>query len=314
MVSKVEVQRGVFIGRFEPFHNGHQSVLEQMDEDCDIDEIIIGIGSSQYRNTLNNPFSSRERKIMISRSLKIEKPYRIIDIPDIHNYPLWASYVEKLLPKFKVVYSGNKDVRCLFAEKGYRVKEPKALDQISATAIRRMMIMGANWRPFVSEETYEAMHSFGGVRRLLEIHNRSVRPVVASDMLIVYQGKDSEGLVLEERLYNPFKGFKAIPGGHLEVGFENTKEAAVRETEEEIGLKLDPQKVNLFNVYSDPQRDPRGPYIAVVYWTVVTEGILKAGDDAKKVKVYPFDKIPQIMAFDHKLIIDDFLSKYLTKQ
>lgn len=244
---------------------------------------------------------------MISRSLNIKKPYRIVDIPDIHSLPHWVSYVEKLLPKFNMVYSGNEEVRGIFEDKGYSVKKPDSVNSVSATQIRQMMVMGANWRPLVTKKTYDAIHSFGGERRLLEIHNRNIRPVMVVDMLIVYKTEEFEKLVLERRGRHPFRGFFALPGGHVEIGFENTKEAAVRETEEETGLMVDPDKVKLFDIYSDPQRDPRGPYISAVYWTIISKGVPKAGDDARSVALYEFNKIPKPLAFDHSRIVDDFL-------
>ena len=39
------MKRGFYIGRFQPYHNGHQSVLEHIAGK--VDEIIIGIGSAQ---------------------------------------------------------------------------------------------------------------------------------------------------------------------------------------------------------------------------------------------------------------------------
>ena len=85
--------RALFIGRFQPLHNGHLKVIQQLSKD--FDELIIGIGSSQYSNTLDNPFSSDERKQMIEKSLNrfnINK-YNIVLIPDIHNPPKWADHV-----------------------------------------------------------------------------------------------------------------------------------------------------------------------------------------------------------------------------
>ena len=39
-------------------------------ESREYDKIIIGIGSSQYSNISDNPFTVNERKLMIDRSLK----------------------------------------------------------------------------------------------------------------------------------------------------------------------------------------------------------------------------------------------------
>jgi len=54
----------LFIGRFQPFHSGHLDAIKQISEE----EIIIGIGSSQYSKTEENPYSFEERKKMIKKS------------------------------------------------------------------------------------------------------------------------------------------------------------------------------------------------------------------------------------------------------
>jgi len=63
------------------------------------------------------------------------------------------------------------------------------------------------------------------------------------------------------------------------------------------------ENVELFNVYSDPHRDPRGSYVTIVF-KADGKGELKAGDDAKEVDL--FKSIPEL-AFDHNKIMDDYL-------
>lgn len=306
----LEVKRGFFGGRFHPFHNGHMSVLAQMDKDKDIDGIVIGICGSQYHRMQDNPFTSSERKKMIEASIHLEKPYWIVNIPDIHNYPKWVEHVEKRCPKFKYVYTGNEVVKNLFSEKGYEIKDTVRVNGISGTKIREGMLFDKPWQDLVPEGTLNVIKKIHGVDRIFEIYHKFPRPIVASDMIIVYK---KDWIVFVERGVEPFIGFDSFPGGHLNVGFETTKETAIREAEEETGLKIDPQKVNLFGVYSNPQRDPRGHNIAIVYWTEINEGELKSGDDAKAVKLYKFNEIPEILAFDHKPISDDF-KKFYYKQ
>jgi len=57
----------LLIGRFQPFHKGHLQLIQ--DVCAEYGEVIIGMGSSQYGNTLENPFTSDERKLMIRESL-----------------------------------------------------------------------------------------------------------------------------------------------------------------------------------------------------------------------------------------------------
>jgi 8-oxo-dGTP diphosphatase len=125
-------------------------------------------------------------------------------------------------------------------------------------------------------------------------------PLLAVD--IVIRRKD-ETVVLIKRLNPPFKDHFAIPGGFVEYG-ETVGQAAVREAEEETGLKVG--NLRLVGVYSDPARDPRGHVISVTFLAKELGGKLKASTDAKEVRA--FRKIPDKLAFDHSKILTDALA------
>ncbi|MFA6427070.1 MAG: quinolinate synthase NadA [Candidatus Magasanikbacteria bacterium] len=128
------MSKALFIGRFQPFHLGHLDALKQITED----EIIIGVGSSQYSRTDENPWAFEERKQMIEQSLANEHfNYSITAIPDIHDEKNWVDHVKKIVGDFAVVYTGNDVVKKLFKEKGYRVKEVGVKVKISGTEIRK---------------------------------------------------------------------------------------------------------------------------------------------------------------------------------
>ena len=124
-------------------------------------------------------------------------------------------------------------------------------------------------------------------------------PVPAVDLIIEIEGK---GLVLIERR-NPPPGW-ALPGGFVEVG-ESLEQAAIREAKEETCL--DVELLGQFHTYSDPHRDPRMHCISTVFVARAT-GTPKAEDDAKSVALYPKDRLPDILAFDHRKILDDYLN------
>ena len=126
-------------------------------------------------------------------------------------------------------------------------------------------------------------------------------PVPAVDLIIEIEGK---GLVLIERALPPFEGEWALPGGFVEVG-ETLEQAAVREAKEETCL--DVELLGQFHTYSDPKRDPRMHCISTVFVARAT-GTPRAEDDAKSVALYPKDQLPAVLAFDHRKILEDFLS------
>ena len=111
------------------------------------------------------------------------------------------------------------------------------------------------------------------------------------------------GVVLVRRKYPP-PGW-ALPGGFVEAG-ESAAAAARRELREETGL--DVELVELFHVYADPARDPRGPTLAVVF-IGRTSGTPEGADDAAEARVFAIDALPVPLAFDHGLILADY-SRY----
>ncbi|RLI39304.1 NUDIX hydrolase, partial [Candidatus Bathyarchaeota archaeon] len=84
-------------------------------------------------------------------------------------------------------------------------------------------------------------------------------PRVAVDVVLI---RADGSLVLVRRGREPFKGMWALPGGFIEYG-ERAEEAAVREAEEETGLKV--RVEGLVGVYSRPDRDPRWHVISIAY-------------------------------------------------
>ena len=89
--------RGFYIGRFQPYHNGHQAVLERVA--ASVDEIVIGVGSAQLSHELENPFTAGERVLMITRSLaSLGRPIYVIPIEDIQRNALWVSHVKSMTP------------------------------------------------------------------------------------------------------------------------------------------------------------------------------------------------------------------------
>jgi 8-oxo-dGTP diphosphatase len=128
-----------------------------------------------------------------------------------------------------------------------------------------------------------------------------LKPSLTVDGIVIQNKK----LVLIKRGNPPFKGKYALPGGFVEYS-ETVEEAVLREMEEETGLKTGIK--TLLGVYSDPDRDPRGHTVSVVFELNVKGGKLKSGSDAEEAKLFSLDKIPKL-AFDHDRIIGDYLKK-----
>ena len=124
-------------------------------------------------------------------------------------------------------------------------------------------------------------------------------PLPTVDIIIEIEGK---GIVLIKRK-NPPLGW-ALPGGFVDYG-ETLEQAAVREAAEETSLRV--ELIRQFHAYSDPDRDPRGHTISVVF-VARAFGEPRAADDAQEAGVFQADTLPSLLAFDHRRILDDYFS------
>ncbi len=166
-------KRGLFVGRFQPFHKGHlQAVKEILKE---VDELVIVVGSAQYSHRVDNPFTTGERIMMIRKALEEEKVdlkrIWIVPVPDVHIHTVWVSVVEGYTPRFDVVYSNEPLTRRLFIEAGYEVKPiPFHKREIySATEIRKRMLKGENWEELVPKSVANLIKEIGGAERLRDL-------------------------------------------------------------------------------------------------------------------------------------------------
>jgi nicotinamide-nucleotide adenylyltransferase len=164
------MSRAFYIGRFQPYHNGHQSVLEWIAERED--EIIIGVGTAQLSHEPVNPFTAGERVLMIHAALQdLDCPVYVIPIEDLHRNTLWVSHVRSMPPPFEHIYSSNPLVMRLFEEEGLSVQSPSmhAREIHSGTEVRRRMIAGEDWECLVPPSVVRVIHEIDGVGRLCQI-------------------------------------------------------------------------------------------------------------------------------------------------
>lgn len=165
--------RGIYVGRFQPFHKGHLYAVKEVLKE--VNELIIGIGSAQESHTLDNPFTAGERMLMI-RSALVEdgidlcRVY-IVPLPDIAMNHVWVRYVSMLVPPFHVAYSNNSLVMRLFKEAGYAVKPIPLYDRrrFSGKKIRELMLKGGSWEELVPHSVAKIINEIDGISRIREI-------------------------------------------------------------------------------------------------------------------------------------------------
>jgi 8-oxo-dGTP diphosphatase len=144
--------------------------------------------------------------------------------------------------------------------------------------------------------------------------------------------------LLVQRGGHPFRGWWALPGGHVEHHREAADHAAARELREETGIDSDSATLHLeqLRTYTEPRRDPRiatGLHVASVAYVALTADLPEpaGGSDAVAARWWPvanldllaqraaweserpYDGPAAALAFDHAVILDDAVERARSK-
>ncbi len=164
------MRRGIYLGRFQPYHLGHHEVLKKIVQE--VDEIIVCIGSAQKSHELENPFTAGERVLMVVGALsEFDIKHYVIPIEDIQRNSLWVSHVKSMAPPFDIAYTNNQLVIELLREAGLEVKQSPLFkrNNYSGTEIRKRMLHSEKWEHFVPKNVVNIIKEIGGVERLMTV-------------------------------------------------------------------------------------------------------------------------------------------------
>ncbi len=168
------LNRGLYVGRFQPFHIGHLKAIQGVLKE--VEQLVIVIGSAQYSHNISNPFTAGERLVMIRRALQEESVdfsrIWIVPVPDVNLHMLWVAALEGYTPKFNVVYSNEPLTRRLFTEAGYEVRGIKFYERkvYVSTLIREKMLIDKSWASLVPEIVAKYINEIDGVNRLRDLN------------------------------------------------------------------------------------------------------------------------------------------------
>jgi bifunctional NMN adenylyltransferase/nudix hydrolase len=313
---------GIIIGRFQPLHDGHRKMIQQVS--TLVDRILILVGSANSARTVKNPWTYSERKNTIrnfAHSIDIE-----VEIAPLNDYlysdTQWIADVQRTIDEYnqegdEVVILGHmkegNDYLNWFP--GYKFQGlHQQMNGRSATDIRTAMFMSNDhnmpssvmddWKFYQKEKELFADYPFP------ETLNFN-----CSDALVLCAGH----VLLIKRKFAPGAGTWALPGG-----FKNRNETffdcAVRELFEETNLRV-PEKVIRGSVVStkmfdNPKRSigiPRNSLVVMFKIELDKDGSLPRAngcDDAAETRwVSVKDAINNYPLFDdHKHILSMMLN------
>jgi bifunctional NMN adenylyltransferase/nudix hydrolase len=317
----------VFIGRFEPFHNGHAAVARLALGRAR--KLIFLVGSADTPRTIKNPWTVAERAVMIQSALA-EAADRLIIRPlrdSLYNESQWIANVQRTVAEAIKADGGSPDARIGLVGQdkdasSYYLREfpqwdlvdVRHTEALSATELRRYlfeanqleshggrMLIRAN----VPAPVFEMLEAFrksspAFAQLVTEYHfiekykaaweDAPYAPTfVTTDAVVVHSGH----VLLVRRRAEPGKGLWALPGGFVGQD-ESLLDACLRELREETRLKLPVPvlkgSIKGSHVFDHPDRSQRGRTITHAFHFDFPSGELpdvRGSDDADKARWIP---------------------------
>jgi bifunctional NMN adenylyltransferase/nudix hydrolase len=285
----------VFIGRFQPFHNGHLHVINQASELAE--KVLVLVGSADCNPDARNPFTFYDRKDMIENSVDVSKVDVFVEALNDHPYQeeTWLEEVQQIVSMYagaaeKIGLIGHaKDHSSYYLKlfpnyesvnvNGVNANEGTLLD---ATEIRKLFFKKdfspANDRKLlklVPEGTYEVLNDYRESLMFDRICDElsyideykkvwGFGPFVTVDAVVVQAGH----VLLVERGDFPGKGQFALPGGFVEPR-ENLENAVMRELREETSIDVPPSvlknRITHMQHFANPWRSNRAHIITFAF-------------------------------------------------
>ncbi len=317
-MSHQKTRIGIYIGRFQPPHDGHIQAISHIA--AQVDELIVFVGSANACRSIKNPWTFDERSDMLRKKIAVRgvRNARFFPLND-HRYndPLWIAEVQASVSALTTsnqtitLFGHSKecnDYLKWFPEFNFK-EVPSFAFGINATEIRTKML----------EENDPAMPSsvrddYAYFKKEAALFADYPFPETlnfnCADVVVECQGH----ILLIERKFAPGAGTLALPGG-----FKNRNETfldcAFRELREETNLRV-PEKVLRGSVVStrlfdSPTRGhgiPRNTLAVNLRISPDSNGSLpraNGSNDASKAVWYPlYAVINELELFDdHAAII-----------
>lgn len=333
----------VYIGRFEPCHNAHISMLQKAV--LLADQVIIVVGSANQPRTVKNPFTSSERIEMLKGAINRHVPCTFVQFvyepneDTLYNDAAWCVRIQNIVAKHtkkpdKIAVIGHKkdnsgDYLDMFPQWDF-VDQP-LMEPLHATQIRDAYFtpseVNLNWfKGVVPGSTLDFLDEFRNTpdyQKLVAAKEFLVKckqpylnlpypPIFTTADMCVFQ---SGHVLMGIRDAEPGAGLLAFPGGYMMASKDKScKDTAIREFYEETRAKI-PEKVLRGNVVAEKvfdaiDRSERGRIITHAFKVVLPPGELpkvRGSDDMRSAHWIPISEIKREQCFeDHFDILHYF--------
>lgn len=332
----------VFIGRFQPFHNGHSAIVQAGLKLTD--QLIILCGSAHQPRTIRNPWTVAEREQMIRGAVSVHDQARLHVMPlmdSLYNDDAWVNNVQTTVQGLIAAHyqkphqdpvigliGHNKDQSSYYLSlfPQWQAVSVQNLAGISATPLRNAFLNTGKIDAVVPDNVYQQLMQFKQTHAYIALKDEQafVRQYqqawqaapyaptfVTVDAVVVQSGH----VLLVERKARPGKGLLALPGGFVNQD-ETLFDACVRELREETRLKVPVPvlkgSIQTQQIFDDPHRSARGRTMTYAFHMALPADEklpkVKGGDDARHALWVPLSELdPQRLFEDHYFIIQRML-------
>jgi bifunctional NMN adenylyltransferase/nudix hydrolase len=345
-MSKSKSDLIVYIGRFQPLHNGHVAVINQARTLAK--NVLVLVGSSNQPRTFKNPFTYTERSHMIYQQFGYASNVHVSELPDfMYNELQWIVTVQDTVAKYANelqcdpdsigIIGHMKDESSYYLKSfpRYKLIHANLHEVVHATNIRELFFDTSKSMRYldgvVPPSTITIMDSFSRSdeyiqiikeREFIENYKKQYAglkydPIfVTVDNVVIQAGC----ILLVKRKSEPGKGLWALPGGFLNAKTDKSiEDAALRELKEETKINVPPKvlrsSIKKTKVFDDIDRSSRGRTITHAF-RIDLQSIdgkldkIKAASDAADVQWIPINMITSDMMFeDHYHIIRYFVGQ-----
>jgi nicotinamide-nucleotide adenylyltransferase len=158
-----EASVGVYWRRFNPPHQGHLEVIRRFAPTC---RLIVAVGSSEQRDTWQNPFSGRERKSMLEAYLR-EEGIKGVQVITCRDGPSVRTDIDRLIRRSGASFlllSTEKGRLARLARRRIRVVGFRRTGSVSSTRIRELIAAGdPKWRNLTGRSVAALIRHAGGI-------------------------------------------------------------------------------------------------------------------------------------------------------
>lgn len=271
---------GVIVGRFQvpDLHDGHKDLIRTV---CDNhDKVIIFLGLSPLKASLNNPLDFEARKQMIADEFP---NVNIAYIDDVNNDQIWSRNLDKQInlltgPTQSVVLYGSRDS---FTEH-YTGAHPTAILE------SEVYHSGTEVRKEVSRQSTRQSPDFraGVVWTTFQRFPTSFQVV---DVCIL-----DKDIMPEKVLLGRKEGENAYRfiGGFVDPTDPSLEAAARREAQEETGLTItDPHYIGSYRIDDWRYKNERDKMLTAIFVAAKQFGKAEANDDIVEIRWFDIDSL-----------------------